>query len=81
MKVAKLLITIGLAAAALVLVFLIGKGEEQVVATFERPARLLQVTTSVTVYLPLIARNHLPGYVSPFGFISYGNVDDTVGLQ
>ena len=81
MKVAKLLITIGLAAAALVLVFLIGRGEEQAVASYEHPARFLQATTSVTVYLPLVARNHLPGYVSPFGFISYGNVDDTVGLQ
>lgn len=34
-----------------------------------------------TVYLPLVVRDYDPSYVSPFGIVMYGNVDDSAGLQ
>lgn len=34
-----------------------------------------------TVYLPLVARGYDPSYISPFGIVMYGNVDDRAGLQ
>jgi hypothetical protein len=42
--------------------------------------RLSQEITS-TIYLPLVMRYYDPSYVSPFGIIMYGNVDDGAGLQ
>jgi hypothetical protein len=33
-----------------------------------------------TVYLPLAARTYVAGYLSPFGVVMYGSVDDGVGL-
>jgi len=80
MKTTKLLITIGLAALGLGLVFLVARGEQQAVATHKDPARLTQELTR-TVYLPSVMHSYLPGYVSPFGIVMYGNVNDGAGLQ
>ena len=38
-------------------------------------------TSAYTIYLPLVVRNYDPSYVSPFGIIMYGSVDDAAGLQ
>lgn len=38
-----------------------------------------EVTT--TVYLPLVMRWYDSSYISPFGIVMYGNVDDAAGLQ
>ena len=34
-----------------------------------------------SVTLPLVLRYYDPTYVSPFGIVMYGNVDDAAGLQ
>lgn len=34
-----------------------------------------------TIYLPLITRWYDPAYVSPFGIVMYGNVDEAAGLD
>ena len=38
-------------------------------------------TSAYTIYLPLVVRNYDPSYVSPFGIVMYGSVDDAAGLQ
>ena len=37
--------------------------------------------TTATVYLPLVTRWYDPSYVSPFGIVMYGPVDNAAGLQ
>lgn len=80
MKMTKLLIAIGLAVLFVALLSLIGEGGQQAEAIYEYPVWLAQEMTH-TVYLPLVERNYLAGYVSPFGIVMYDDVDDAAGLQ
>ena len=43
-------------------------------------AATLNTTGAYTSYVPLVARFHEPAYVSPFGVVMYGDVDDAAGL-
>lgn len=81
MRMAKLLMAVSLAVLAVTLVLLISREREhQAMAMDEHPARLAQEMTH-TVHLPLVTRYYDPSYVSPFGIVMYGNVDDSAGLQ
>jgi hypothetical protein len=80
MRTRNLLIAIGLAVLTIVLLSLMGGGRQQAVATYERSTwSTLELTR--TVYLPLVGRAYIPNYISPFGIVMYGNVNDAAGLQ
>ncbi len=71
----------GLAALVLVLV-----APDEAVAsigtlTSVREQDRVSQTGPYTLYLPLVARLYDPSYVSPFGVIMYGNVDEAEGLS
>lgn len=77
----RILIAIGVAILAAALI-LIGVDKRQAVAASIQPARLAREQQMThTVYLPSVMRYHDPTYVSPFGAVMYGNVDDAAGLQ
>ena len=68
-------------AALLALTLLIvSGGEGQITQALADSAQLTRQLT-VTVYLPLVARDYDPAYVSPFGIVMYDNVDDAAGRQ
>ena len=77
----KILTAIGSAVLGIVLLLAAGKEVWAVVSTTDqRPSWHTQEQTS-TVYLPFVARRYDPTYVSPFGIVMYGQVDDASGLQ
>lgn len=41
----------------------------------------VQPSDTSTVYLPIVTNWSNPSYISPFGYISYGSVDDAAGRQ
>lgn len=41
----------------------------------------IQPSTTSTIYLPIVAKWYDPAYISPFGYTSYGNVDNATGLS
>jgi hypothetical protein len=69
---------VGLGVLGVALVLLMGQGEKAA-ATGQRYKWHAQEMTH-TVYLPLGARTYVAGYVSPFGVVMYGGVNDGAGL-
>ena len=64
------------------LVLLTGSATRSIVAAGKpQVASAIAGSGSYTTYLPLAARWYDPGYVSPFGIVMYGQVDDARGLQ
>ena len=70
---------IATALPALTLLIVSG-GEGRITEALADSAQLNRQVT-VTVYLPLVARDYDPTYVSPFGIVMYGNVDGANGAQ
>jgi hypothetical protein len=79
-KLVRLAFSVGLAVLFSAAVLFVGPGEAQTAVRGETTSILSQELTH-TLYLPLATRSHLPGYVSPFGIVMYGDVDDEAGLQ
>jgi hypothetical protein len=71
------IITTALLALTLLIV---SGGKGRITEALADSAQLTRQVT-VTVYLPLVARDYDPTYVSPFGIVMYGNVDDANGVQ
>lgn len=65
---------------AAVLLLLAGGASSRATATSLDSAPLARQLT-MTLYLPFVARDYDPTYISPFGIVMYGNVDDAQGLQ
>ncbi|HEY76429.1 MAG TPA: hypothetical protein G4O00_09650 [Thermoflexia bacterium] len=77
----RILAAIGFAVLGITLLLVAGREVWAVVpAGDQRPSWHVQEQTS-TVYLPLVVRRYDPTYVSPFGIVMYGRVDDASGLQ
>jgi len=79
MRTTRSLVAIGLAALAMVSMFLFVQGGELIDVAYGETAWRVQEITP-TIYLPLIMYRHLSGYDYPFGIVMYGDVDDAAGL-
>jgi len=77
----KIWAAIGLAVLSVILLLVASRAVWAVVlVASQAPSWHTQEQTS-TVYLPLVARRYDPTYISPFGIVMYGGVDDASGLQ
>jgi hypothetical protein len=70
---------VGLGVLAVGLVLVMGRDGRAVAIEPEYAWHSQEMTH--TVYLPLAARTYIPGYVSPFGVVMYGGVNDSAGLN
>jgi hypothetical protein len=77
-RVRRVLIAVGFGVLGAVLVLLMGQREGA--AAGERHSWHAQEMTH-TVHLPLAAQTYVAGYVSPFGVVMYGGVNDGAGLD
>lgn len=78
---------ISLAVLAMVMALLMLGGEQRTMAVYWPPVSAALEPApapqemSHTVSLPIVVRRHDPSYLSPFGVVMYGAVDDAAGLQ
>jgi hypothetical protein len=70
---------LGLGVLGVGLVLLIGEGEKAAATEQYYDWHAQEMTH--TIHLPLAARTYVGGYVSPFGVVMYGRVDDGAGLD
>jgi hypothetical protein len=68
----------GLGVLGVALVLLMGQGQGAAATPSSTGWKTEEMT--YTVYLPLVARVHVAGYLSPFGVVMYSRVDDSTGL-
>jgi hypothetical protein len=73
------MVAVGLGVLAAGLLLLMGQGEEA--AAGDRREDWSNQEMTHTIYLPLVVRTYVPGYVSPFGIVMYGSVNDGAGLN
>jgi hypothetical protein len=78
-RLKRVLMAVALGVLAAGLVLLIGQGQKAAATEQDYDWHAQEMTH--TVYLPLAARTYVPGYVSPFGVVMYGRVDDRAGLD
>jgi hypothetical protein len=71
-------LSFSLVALAAVLILLFGGQERPAEASYQEIAQSLDATYTVT--LPIVLRNYDAAYVSPFGVVMYGGVNEASGL-
>lgn len=83
MKILLVFLLSGIAVSALLLLGESGAVPNRALASGRGPMEWREVspTSSYTLYLPVAMRQYDPSYVSPFGIVMYGNVNDAAGLQ